>query len=88
MKAGPLKVGLSPRTPGHDRAVEMIQRWTRARLMLPEEAPILVSELACSRPGCPPLQTLVAFWTEDGERHHFKILKSLQSIQPDDVPAN
>lgn len=88
MNVGSFKLGPSLRTADHTIAVEAIQRWTRERLTLPEDAPILVSELVCARPDCPPLQTVVAFWTEDGERHHFKILKSLRSIVPDDVPAD
>ena len=48
--------------------------WTRARFALPEDAVILVSEIACGLPGCPPLETVVAFWTDD-RRHRFKLFK-------------
>jgi hypothetical protein len=34
------------------------------------------------------LQTVVAFWTEDGERHHFKLPKPIASIAPDDIPSD
>jgi nitrate reductase delta subunit len=55
--------------------------------MVPEEAPILVSELTCTRPGCVPLETMIAFWTESGERHHFKIFKPVKEVMFEDFPA-
>ena len=61
--------------PEHYAALERVQGWTRDRFRIPGDAPILVSELTCTIDGCPPLQTLVAFWTEAAERHHFKIQK-------------
>jgi hypothetical protein len=41
---------------------------------------------SCTRPDCAPLETIVTFWTEDGERNHFKIFKPMQAIVPDDLP--
>ena len=46
---------------------------------------MLVSEMACSVPGCPPLETVVAFWTEDERRHQFKLYKPLREVLYDDV---
>jgi len=34
--------------------LEAVQGWTRRRFKLPVEAPVLVSEVACTVPGCPP----------------------------------
>ena len=71
----------------HYAALERVQEWTRDRFRIPQEAPVLVSDLQCTIDGCPPLQTLVAFWTENAERHHFKIHKAIAAIVPDDLPA-
>ena len=49
----------------------------------------MVSELACTLPGCPPLETVVAFWTkgEEGEkRHHFKLFKEVKAVVFEDLP--
>jgi nitrate reductase delta subunit len=75
------------KSPEQTEALERVKGWTRQRFRIPDEAPVLVSELACTIPGCAPLETVVAFWTEDAERHHFKVFKPVQAVQPDDLPA-
>ena len=62
-----------------------VREWTRARFSLPEDAAIMVAEVTCAVPGCPPLETLVAFWTPKG-RHHFKVFKPLAKVAADDLP--
>lgn len=71
----------------HYDALERVQGWTRHRFHIPEDAPILVSELKCIIEGWPPIQTIVAFWTENAERHHFKIHKAIVEIVSEDLPA-
>jgi hypothetical protein len=58
----------------------------RAQFRLPDDAAILVSEIACSVPGCPPLETVVAFWTAGERRHHFKVFKPVKEVVHDDLP--
>src|SRR6201999_2375816 len=55
--------------------VEQIQAWTRKRFGLEATAAILVAEVRCRVPLCPPLETAVAFWTADGARHQFRLYK-------------
>jgi hypothetical protein len=68
------------------QALERIRDWTRERFSLDADAALLVTEVACSQPGCPPLETVVAFWTEGDKRHHFKIFKPAAEVSPDDLP--
>ncbi|MGH6768419.1 MAG: hypothetical protein ACRECO_05285 [Xanthobacteraceae bacterium] len=86
MKAGPLRIGAFKTEPGHVDAVQQVQAWTRDRFALGAEAVVLVSELACMRPGCPPLETVVAFWTEDDQRRHFKVFKPVAEVVDSDLP--
>ena len=75
--------------PAQLEATRRVREFVRARFDLPADAAILVSEVACKLPGCPPLETVVAFWTKDesGEkRHHFKLFKALKQIAFDDLP--
>lgn len=67
-------------------AIERVRVWTRARFSLPEEAVVFVTELACISPGCPPLETIVAFWSAPGVRHQFKFFKPVQEVIEDDLP--
>jgi len=72
--------------PGRLQAVDRVKAWTRARFKLPSEATILVAELACALPGCPPLETVVVFWMADGAQHRFKIFKPVETVVDDDLP--
>ena len=67
-------------------ALNRVEAWTRSRFSLSSEEVVLVSELACALPGCPPLETIVAFWTRDQIRHHFKIFKRVEEVVNDDIP--
>ena len=66
-------------------AIERARQWTRARFALAQDQTVMVSEIACGVPGCPPLETHVVFWTAAG-RHHFKIFKPLAQVSEDDLP--
>ena len=70
----------------HREALRRVKAWTRGRFRLPEDAAILVSEVACGLPGCPPLETVVAFWTEGDRRHQFKVFKRAEEVVEDDLP--
>ena len=72
--------------PEHLEALDRVTEWTRERFKLPDDAAILVSEVACALPGCPPLETVVAFWTENEQRHQFKLFKPVAEVVPDDLP--
>jgi hypothetical protein len=67
-------------------AIRRVKAWTRERFHLSEDTAILVSELACAVPGCPPIETVVAFWTEGELRRHFKIFKPVAEVAEDDLP--
>jgi hypothetical protein len=66
-------------------APDRLRDWTRARFALAEDATVMVSEVTCAVPGCPPIETHMVFWTELG-RHHFKIFKPLADVAEDDLP--
>jgi hypothetical protein len=78
--------GFLHKSPERQQAAERVREWTRARFALPPEATVMVTELACTVPGCPPVDTVVAFWTADDRRHHFKIFKPVAEVVEDDLP--
>jgi hypothetical protein len=78
-------LGSGKKSAAHIHALERVKAWTRVRFSLSEDAVILVSEIACSLPGCPPLETVIAFWTGDG-RHHFKLFKPVEEVIDEDLP--
>jgi hypothetical protein len=71
----------------HLAHIRRVKEWVRERFTLGEEDASMVSEVACQLPGCPPLETVIAFWTENGEkRHHYKIFKPVADVVEDDLP--
>ncbi|HMA75635.1 MAG TPA: hypothetical protein VKP67_29715 [Xanthobacteraceae bacterium] len=76
---------IRPLKKDHDALVR-VRGWTRERFKLAEAATILVTEIACGLPGCPPLETVVVFWTEDAKRHQFKVFKPVRDVVVDDLP--
>jgi len=73
------------KSPERLRNIERLEEWTRERFRLPEEATVSVSEIACPLPGCPPLETVVAFWIAE-QRYQFKLFKPLAAVVVDDLP--
>ena len=82
----PANIGFTKKRPDQAVAAERLKAWTRERFKLADDAAILVAEVACAVPGCPPIETVVAFWTEGDRRHHFKVFKPVAEVAPDDLP--
>jgi len=84
------RAGFVTRSPAQQAALARVRAWTRERFALADDVPLMVSELACTLPGCPPRETVVAFWTaqegQEDRRHHFKIFKPVADVVPDDLP--
>jgi hypothetical protein len=78
-------LGFSKKSPGDGAAADRLRDWTRGRFALTDDETVMVSEVACGVPGCPPVETHLVFWTAAG-RHHFKIFKPLADVTQDDLP--
>jgi hypothetical protein len=72
------------RNPDHVAALGRVRECVRTRFSLGEGA-ILVAEVACAVPGCPPIETVIAFWSGE-RRHHFKVFKPVAEVVEDDLP--
>ncbi len=78
-------LGFGKKSSGDAAALDRVRGWTRARFALTDDDTVMVSEVACSVPGCPPIETHLVFWTDAG-RHHTKIFKPLADVVEDDLP--
>ena len=67
------------------RVIERVTQWTRERFSLAREAAICVAEVACSLPGCAPLETVVMFWIAE-QRYQFKLFTPVAEVVLDDLP--
>src|SRR5947208_14429888 len=72
--------------PEYLQALDRVKEWTRVRFKLPQDAAILVTEVASAMPGCPPLESVVASWTDADTLHHFKAFKPLAAVVAGDLP--
>ena len=79
-----LDLGLTKTSSGVSAEQERVRTWAREHFNLPEDESIMVSELPCSDPGCPPVETHLVFWKQGG-RHQFKVFKPLAEVVPDDL---
>ncbi len=72
--------GAQKQRPEQSAAIDRVKERTRQRFTLADDVPILVAEVACGLPGCPPLETVVAFWTAHDQRHQFKLFKPVAAV--------
>jgi nitrate reductase delta subunit len=69
----------------HQVALARVREWARARFGLANEETVMVAEVACALPGCPPLETVIAFWS-NGRRYHLKVFKPVLEVVETDLP--
>jgi hypothetical protein len=67
-------------------ATRRLKAWTRDRFRLDPSAVVTAAQVACPVPGCPPVETIVVFWTADGTRRRFKLFKPIAEVVYDDLP--
>jgi nitrate reductase delta subunit len=77
-------LAFNKKSPQHTAALDRVREWVRERFALGDGA-ILVAEVACAVPGCPPIETVIAFWSEE-RRHHFKVFKPVAEVTAEDLP--
>jgi hypothetical protein len=83
--SSPFEMMRSRRHGADGAALDRVREWTQARFKLSADETVMVSEVACAVPGCPPIETHIVFWTAAG-RHHFKVFKPLAGVVEDDLP--
>jgi hypothetical protein len=74
-----------PRSPGDPQHVAAIKRWAADAFQLTEDTTVMVTELRCTEPGCPPLETVIAFLHPQADTRQIKIHKALCDVTRDDV---
>ena len=80
-------LAFSKKSPQHVAALDRVREWVRERFKLADDTAILVAEIACVVPGCPPIETVIAFWSDE-RRHHFKVFKPVAAVSEADLPPS
>lgn len=74
------------RAPSLER-VAQIKEWVSRYFGPAQSATVLVSELRCTEPGCPPLETVIALFPAEGQSLQRKLHKALAEVTESDVRA-
>ena len=74
------------RTIAPDQA-ESIKAWARTLWALSDETTVMVTELECREPGCPPIETVIAVLEGPGRTTQYKIHKAADEVSQADVEA-
>ena len=69
------------------KSARQIKGWARELLAPGESATILVTELTCTEPGCPPVETVIAVLRGPGDTRQFKVHRPSAEVTRDDVAS-
>ena len=62
-----------------------IKAWVAAAFALQEGTAVMVTELTCTEPGCPPLETVIAIFAVGHAARQLKLPKALLVVTHADV---
>lgn len=66
--------------------VARVKAWVAQSMAIPPSSTVMVTELACKEPGCPPLETIIALLDGTTQRKH-TLHKAVSDVTLDDVRA-
>ena len=70
---------------GGGTTARRIKDWARELFALGDEVTILVSELSCSEPGCPPVETVIALFRGKEEPTKYTIHRPSAEVTREDI---
>lgn len=74
-----------PRQKSDSTQIAQVKQWVADIFQLPEEQTVMVTELRCSEPGCPPLETVIAIMGEQSGQRQYKLHKAAGDVTYDDI---
>ncbi|MBE9212951.1 hypothetical protein IQ247_09670 [Plectonema cf. radiosum LEGE 06105] len=63
--------------------IKQIKQWIYQALQIDDEISISLSQLQCTEPGCPPIETVINIMTNPVQQ--YKIHKSIAEIEYTDI---
>jgi hypothetical protein len=64
---------------------DRIKAWARDVFHLNDETTVMVTELECREPGCPPIETVIAILKGPGDTQQYKIHKTATEVGLSDI---
>ncbi len=75
----------APRPATDPKQLTAIKAWAAEVFHVGEDVALMVAELRCAEPGCPPLETVIALLGTPGQPRQFKIHKAIADVTYADV---
>ena len=75
--------GLRP--PGRSPNLSALKASVRQLLDLDDETAVMIRQLDCTEPGCPPVETVVAVLPMQGEARRWTLHRPVDQITPADL---
>jgi hypothetical protein len=76
---------IGARRPRGTEQLSELKQSVRRLLDLDDDTTVMVSQLACSEPGCPPLETVIAVLPMDGSPRRWALHRSVDQVTEDDL---
>jgi hypothetical protein len=67
--------------------VALLKQWAYAAFQPSEDTTLMVTELRCTEPGCPPTETVIALLRPGQPPQQYKIHKALSHVTQADIIA-
>jgi hypothetical protein len=64
-----------------------LKETVRTLLGLDDDTAVMIRQLTCTEPGCPPVETVVVVLPMDGEARRWTLHQPAEQITPDDLRA-
>ncbi|MFH9820153.1 hypothetical protein [Streptomyces sp. NPDC017230] len=82
-----MPLGTRPGSPGPSPQLRELKETVRGLLGLDDDTAVMVRQLVCTEPGCPPLETVVAVLPMDGPARRWTLYRPADQITEDDLRA-
>ncbi|MBI0294717.1 hypothetical protein JBE04_09575 [Streptomyces sp. PRKS01-29] len=73
--------------PGPSPQLRELRQTVRRLLALDDDTAVVVRQLTCAEPGCPPLETIIAVLPMNGRARRWTLHTTTEQITEDDLRA-
>ena len=70
---------------GESHLAPLVKAWVRNVFQLEDSVTVMVTELQCMEPGCPPVETVVAIMDQPGRPKQYKLHKAMPEVTLADI---
>ena len=75
----------APKPKADTDAIHRVKQWVAQTWSLNEAVTVMVSELRCSEPGCPPVETVITVFEENRRWPVLKLPRSVSDVSIADI---